>query len=460
MGSFPLIAAAGALVGIAAATAPASGAWSPPQRVSTGPGDAGTPAVAADAAGDALAVWVQDSAGRGAVVASARRAGGPWSRPQPVSPPGLAAIDPDVAMAPGGRAIVVWRQADRTRTLRVGARRVHQTVYLARARGRSAAGRWGPARRLSDPRQKVGEPRVVVDGAGVAVATWHWGTGTRAGTPGHVGRVQVAEQPAGRAWTGARSVSTAAACALDTRLPDVAAGPAGAVVWWQCDLPGGRSATVAVSRGAAPGSWGREARLPFDAAGDQLADVAVAGDGTAIALRVAGGAATAWRGAAALGAPRALDLAPVALPGAGEAARGGGRPAVAATQAGGLGAWIAGCAPGSCGGLGLAELGAAGAPASVRALGGDPPPRFDPALAVGDDGTAVVAARAARGVVAAVRPAGGDWTLPERVSPPSPADAASGVAVAAAGPGRAVALWARRTAGRLVVERAEWGPGA
>ena len=62
--------------------------------------------------------------------------------------------------------------------------------------------------------------------------------------------------------------------------------------------------------------------------------------------------------------------------------------------------------------------------------------------------------------MAAVRPAGGDWTLPQRVSPPSPADPASGVAVAAAGPGRAVALWARRAAGRLVVERAEWGPGA
>ena len=293
---------------------------------------------------------------------------------------------------------MVWRQADRTRTLRAGGRRVHQAVYLARARERSAAGRWGPVRRLSDPRQKVGEPRVAVDGAGVAVAAWHWGTGTRAGTPGHVGRVQVAEQPAGRAWTRARSVSTAAACALDTRLPDVAAGPGGAVVWWQCDLPRGRSATVAVSRGTAPGSWGREARLPFDAAGDQLADVAVAGDGTAIALRVAGGAATAWRGAAPLGAPGALDLAPLALPGAREAARGGGRPAVAATRAGGLGAWIAGCASGTCGGLGLAELGAAGAPASVRALGGDPPPRFDPALAVGDDGTAVaVGARGPRG---------------------------------------------------------------
>jgi hypothetical protein len=448
MGRFPLIAAAGALVGFAAAAAPASGAWSPPQRVSTGPGDASAPEVAADAAGDAVAVWVQDVAGRGRVVASARRAGGPWSHPRPVSPPGLAAIDPDVAMTPGGGAIVVWRQPDRTRTLRVGSRRVHQAVYLARARERSAAGRWGPARRLSDPRQKVGGPRVAVDGSGVAVAAWHWGTGTRAGTPGHVGRVQVAERRPDRAWTRARSVSTAAGCALETRLPDVAAGAAGAVVWWQCDLPRGRSATVAVARGAAPGSWSREARLPFDAAGDQLAELAVAGDGAAIALRVAGGAATAWRGAAPLGVPGALDLAPVPLAGARGAARGGGRPALAP----GVGAWIAG-------GLEVAELGAAGAPATVRDLGGDPPARSNAAVAAAADGTAVAAARAARGVVAAVRPAGGDWTVPGRVSAAAPADAASAVAVAAGG-GRALAFWARRDGGRLVVERAEWGPGA
>jgi hypothetical protein len=58
-----------------------------------------------------------------------------------------------------------------------------------------------------------------------------------------------------------------------------------------------------------------------------------------------------------------------------------------------------------------------------------------------------------------VRPAGGDWTVPERISAAAPTDAASAVAVAAGG-GRAVALWARRDGGRLVVERAESGPGA
>jgi len=48
-----------------------------------------------------------------------------------------------------------------------------------------------------------------------------------------------------------------------------------AVIWWQCDLPGGRSAAVAVARPAGK-AFGPEAQLPIVARGDVMADLAVA----------------------------------------------------------------------------------------------------------------------------------------------------------------------------------------
>ncbi|HSJ73381.1 MAG TPA: hypothetical protein VK904_03620, partial [Miltoncostaeaceae bacterium] len=253
-----LIAAAGAL-GLAAAGSPVAMAWGPPQRASAGPEDARSPDVAMNQDGDAIAAWVQERGGRGTVVASGAPADRRWSAPRQASPPGLAAMDPAVAALPGGGSIVVWRQVDRTRVLR-GRR---QAVYVVRARERTAEGRWGPVWRLSDRRQKVGEPQVAVDGRGTAVAAWHWGTGTRAGTPGHVGQIQVSEKPLGGAWSRARRASGAHGCALDTRLPRVAAGVGGhAVIWWQCDLPRGRSGARAIGRVPSPAAWAAERRLP------------------------------------------------------------------------------------------------------------------------------------------------------------------------------------------------------
>jgi hypothetical protein len=442
MRPFPLIVAAGAL-GIAAAAAPAAVAWGPPQRASTGPGDARAPDVAVNAGGDAVAAWVQEGPdGRGAVVASAARAGLPWSAPERVSPPGMAAADPAVGVTPGGRAIVVWRQASRARVLR-GRR---QAVYVARARERAAGGRWGPQWVLSDPRQKIGEPQVAVDGRGVAVAAWHWGTGTRAGTPGHVGQIQVSEKPVARGWSRARRVSTDRGCALDTRLPRVAAGAGGhAVVWWQCDLPGGRGGARAIGRGPSPAAWGAERPLPLGGAGDLLADVAVDPGGVIVAAGSgARGELELLRGAAPVGAPGGLRLAPLALSAPQAVARGGGRPSVAAGTGGAVAAWIA------PGGLRLADE-VAGAPARVGAPAGPPAARRDARIAAAPAGAAVALAPAATGLVATSRAAGRDWAPLERISPAGRVADAEIAATDAV----ATAYWSRRAGGRSVIERAE-----
>jgi hypothetical protein len=437
-----LIAAAGAL-GLAATGAPVALAWGPPQRASTGAEEARSPDVAANQAGDAIAAWVQERGGRGTVVASAAPADERWSAPRRLSPPGMAAIDPAAAVLPGGGGIVVWRQADRTRVLR-GRR---QAVYEVRARELSPNGGWGPVQRLSDPRQKVGEPQLAVDGRGVAVAAWHWGTGTRAGTPGHVGEIQVSEKPPGGAWTRARRASRPQGCALDTRLPRVAAGAGGgAVVWWQCDLPRGRSGGRAIGRGPSPAAWSGERRLPFDAPGDQVAGLAVEPGGAVVAVSGgAGGALAAWRGRAPLGAPGALALAPVALPSPQPLARAGGPLAIDASAAGAVAAWIA---PGA---LGVADAGAAGTVDRVTPLGGPLAPRREPLAASLPAGAAVAVALAPGGVVATARGNGGAWAPLERISP---AGAVTDAALAASDR-VATAYWSRRQGGRSVVERAE-----
>jgi hypothetical protein len=441
MRRFPLLAAAGAL-GLAAA-APAAVAWGPPARVSAGPGDARSPAVAANTGGDAIAAWVQERDGRGTIVASVAPAGLPWSPPRRVSPPGLSAADPAVAMTPGGRGIVVWRQVSRTRVLR-GRR---QAVYLARARERTPRGRWGPQWVLSDPRQKVGEPQVAVDGRGVAVAAWHWGTGTRAGSPGHIGQIQVSEKPVARGWTRARRASTARGCALDTRLPRVAAGVGGqAVVWWQCDLRGGLSAARGIGRGPSPAAWSAERRLDLGAVGDLIADVAVDPAGVAVAVSASPtGALELRRGASPLGTLRGLDLTPLALPAAQAVRRGAGRLSIAAGTGGPVAGWI------GPGGLGLADAGAAVTVARPAVPAGVPAARRGARVAAPLAGAAVAVASSAGGVVATSRAPGGGWAPLALISRPGAAEDAA----VAASDDVATAVWSRRAGGRSVVERAE-----
>ncbi len=270
----------------------------------------------------------------------------------------MSAIDPQVAIDAAGRVVAVWRQVVRTRVLR-GRR---QAVYVARGRERRPGGGWSAVATLSDDRQKIGQPELAIDGRGVAVATWHWGTGTRAGTPGHIGQIQVSEKPVARGWTRARRVSTDRGCALDTRLPRVAAGSGGqAVVWWQCDLRGGLSVARAIGRGPSPAAWGAERRLPLGAVGDLLADVALDPAGTIVALSSGvRGDLELLRGAAPVGALGGLRLAPLGLPAPQGVIRSGGRPSVAAWQGGAVGGWI------GPGGLGLADIGSPRPPDRAR----------------------------------------------------------------------------------------------
>ena len=450
-----------ALPFLLAGAGPALAAWTPPERASVDPGEAHAPDVAVNARGAAVAAWVRTlPGGVPEIVATVRRrAAGAWEPVAVVSPPGRAAADPTVAISRAGVAVVGWRQVVRDRVLTVGGRPRTQVVYVAFARERRVAGPWGAVAALSSDQQKVGPPEIAVDGHGVAVATWHWGTGTAPGSPGFVGRVQLAERVPGQAWTAPRSVSRATECRKGTGLPSVAAGTGGqALVSWECRLVGGRTTAYAVARGDVPGRWSRERRLPFDTRGPQTSDLAVNDGGVVVGLSGSRSAGSAmrlnwWRASAP--AP-GLDLALLPAPRASSTASFTGiLPALDLAGANG-GSTVAVWASG--GRLVTADLGDTVGPrrglspasAGVRAIR---------VATAGGPAAVALALSGTREVLAAVRDANGAWGAAAPISGAGGVGAVPPPVAGVAASGDAVAYWTRVVAGVTVVERATFDAG-
>jgi hypothetical protein len=444
----PLLAAAGLLC---LAAPPALGAWSAPEQASRGPLPARAPEVASNARGDAAVVWVRGSRRAQMIVASVRPAGGDWEEPVAISRRGRPAIDPEVAVDGQGRVIVAWRQVVRRRVVDTRRGPVRQAVYVVRTRERALEEtRWSRVRTLSSGRQKVGPPELAVDDSGVAVATWHWGTGTAPGDRGFVGQVQYVERRGDGTWTGPARLSRSTLCA-EVRLPRVSVGLRGhAVVWWQCDLPADRSTALARTR-VPGGGFGTEVELPFRTGGDVTADLAVAGDGQAVAVSAdENGTLSWWRGQTGL----TLGLAALPVLGAADRVDGeAGAPAVAINASGdALSGWIdAGGRPRAA--PIAADLGV-GTPTS---LGQADPSAGSARVAVGSDRRGVTAWVSDARVMASARASDGTIAVGESVSSTGVSET-DPPAVAMAADGEASLFWTRISRGRPVVERATSAP--
>ena len=162
----------GGEVTVQSAVRPAGGAWQAPVDVSQ-PGLDGSsppgrtvpgPQVAVDALGNAVAVW-QRSNGTSLVVQAAERpAGGRWGAPVGVSVPGGAGEDsgsPDVAIDAHGNAVAVWHRYDPVRRLN----RVQSAI-------RPAGGTWQPPVAVSAVDVDATGARIAVDAQGGAIAVW------------------------------------------------------------------------------------------------------------------------------------------------------------------------------------------------------------------------------------------------------------------------------------------------
>ena len=246
------------------ATRPLGGSWSAAVPISPADEEAWVPAVAVDAAGDAVAAWGRwnfSEPGLPVDVAT-RPAGGAWSAPVLLST-GMSngwqvAIDED------GDATAIWTEA-------------HEGSEVVRSATKPAGGAWSSAISLSDENANASEhPLLAVDPAGNATAVWSL---REAGAEEGELVLQAKSRPAGGAWD---AVPIDLSSEEGNATPgDLALGPGGEVtaVWTHYD---GEEHTVQASRKEPGGGWSAAEDLSDDEAAEPQIAVDPEGRATAI----------------------------------------------------------------------------------------------------------------------------------------------------------------------------------
>jgi hypothetical protein len=245
---------------VQASVRPAGGPWGPAEPLSDPTLNAGSPVVAIDPAGDAVALFTQNTASTtSAVFMAARVPGGAFGAPVAISDSAQVAESPQVAMDPQGNAVAVWDLYDGT-TSRA------QTAF------RPAGGSFDTATALDPGFTGGNSEAVAIDASGAAVAVW---ARTTSSTDTEI---EASQRPAGGTFGTPVSLSGAGR-AFD---PDVALDGAGnAVAVWQRALSPGFAAEAGSLSAAgaigplhtlsASGTSGENPRVASDAAGDAVA---------------------------------------------------------------------------------------------------------------------------------------------------------------------------------------------
>ena len=154
-------------------------AWLLPLDLSRAGGSAEAPAVAVDAAGDALAVW-QRLNGTNTIIESAfRPAGAEWQPPLDLSLIGHNASKPQLVTDSAG-SVAIWRRYD-------------GSDYIVQSEFKPAGGIWQTPIDLSEAGQNADAPQVAMDLAGDAFAIWQRSNGTNT-------IIQCAFKPADGSW--------------------------------------------------------------------------------------------------------------------------------------------------------------------------------------------------------------------------------------------------------------------
>jgi hypothetical protein len=250
---------AAAVTLLAAAPAHAAPQWLAPQPVSPPGQDAREQQIALDPGGDAVVVWQATGSPHTSILASAQPAGGAFGAAQTLSDPSADSTRPDVASDAHGDAVAVWLHAEG------GTTRV-QASY------RPAGGAFGAVQTLSPAGLEAAEPRVAMDGAGDALVIWRLSTGGQS-------EIEVASAAPGGAFGAPVGLT---ALTANASVPQVAFDAHGdALAVWD----GWDGANIRIEDAARPagGSFGAPQLLSpagynadtpqvaFDAAGDALA---------------------------------------------------------------------------------------------------------------------------------------------------------------------------------------------
>src|SRR5215213_7532480 len=154
-----LLASAFALLMVGLFAPALAAAWTTPVDLSRDGQDAFQPRVAVDAGGDAVFGWRRSDGTNQRIQTATRTVDGNLSAVQEVSKGGQDAVDPDVAVDPGGNAVFTWT-------------RFTGTINRVQARTLSTDGTLGSIQGLSADGQNAADPHVAVDAGGDAVLVW------------------------------------------------------------------------------------------------------------------------------------------------------------------------------------------------------------------------------------------------------------------------------------------------
>lgn len=242
---------------VQAAERPAGGDWLEPDDLSVAGEDAGSPKVAIDAAGTAIAVWQLSDPGENEIRAAVRPMGDEWSAPDDLSEAGDNAQSPRVAMNDAGDAVAAWSV--------IGGG--------IQAATRSALGGWSLPEDVSATEE--GTPALAIDSGRNAFALWSG--------PGSSDRVlRTAMRPPGGEWSEAEELS---AEYEGFRSYDLAASPAAGVfaTWtWSQGIPEENGIEAAVRP---PGSgWSAPEEISTEGENSGLPDLGFDAAGNAIAI--------------------------------------------------------------------------------------------------------------------------------------------------------------------------------
>ena len=282
----------GTNVVVEASTRPAGGAWQPAVVLSAAGQDASLPAVAVGRTGNALVVWTRSNGANTIVQAAAKPLGGPWQAPVDVSAPGQDATEPQVALDAQDDAVAVWSRKSGSDT-------------IAQAASRPASsGVWQTPANLSAAGATAAGPQVAMDAQGVATAVW-------SRYDGSVEVVQSSSRSAsGGAWPTPVNLTVVGATG---RFPQLAVNAQGDAVAAWTGVTDTSFVTQASTRAGAGGAWaapvnlsaGLDAQSPrvaIDAAGDAVAVWKGNSNADRVQAAVRPGSAQGWQAPADLSA--------------------------------------------------------------------------------------------------------------------------------------------------------------
>jgi hypothetical protein len=219
----------------------AGGAWQPAVRIS-GPGvNPGEVKLVSDARGDEAVTWEQSplSENKWTVVAARRPAGGAWSAPARLSPPGVEGRLPIAAIGPTGSVVVAWSRSSHS----------HPENEATEAAVAAAGGGWQAPEQLGVRGLATAPRGAAVDVLGDAIILL---SSSRPGI-GHAQTVEVATRAADADWRVPVRLSSTL---VEAEWPGLAAGPMGEMtVSWEAHDVGNHSVQIEAASFTAAEGW-------------------------------------------------------------------------------------------------------------------------------------------------------------------------------------------------------------